>query len=73
MTDHEDVKKTIRALVGVIQSASQGGSPVDHNQLDHIRKVVRLLSLSHEQVSHPSLSCSPSSRAHFMPPLAMIA
>ena len=54
-SEHEDVKRTIRALVGVIQSASQGGSPVDHNQVDHVRKVVRLLSLSHEQVSHMPL------------------
>ena len=65
MTDPEDVKKTIRALVGVIQSASQGGSPVDHQQLDHIRKVVRLLSLSHEQVRRllASAPCAPRARA----------
>ena len=61
-SEHEDVKRTIRALVGVIQSASQGGSPVDHNQVDHVRKVVRLLSLSHEQVSHMPLPLN--SRTH---------
>ncbi len=46
----EEVRHTIRGLVSIIQSASRGDSPVDDAQLSYIRKVVRLLSLSEEQV-----------------------
>ena len=46
----EDVRMCIRALVGVIQHASSGNSPVDEGQVKHVRKVVRLLSLSQEQL-----------------------
>ncbi|KAL1504128.1 hypothetical protein AB1Y20_010538 [Prymnesium parvum] len=51
MGSSEEVRHCIRALVGVIRSASQGSSPVDDAQLAHLRKVVRLLSLSDEQIA----------------------
>ena len=45
------VQECIRRLVSVIRRSSTGGSPVDSEQLEHIQKVVRVLSLSEEQVS----------------------
>lgn len=51
MGSAEEVRLCIRALIGVIRSASQGSSPVDEAQLAHLRKVVRLLSLSEEQIA----------------------
>jgi len=50
MPSVEDVRRTVRALVGVIQQAALGSSPVAESQVAHVRKVVRLLSLSHDQV-----------------------
>ena len=49
----DELRACIRALVGVIQSASARlttGSPVDDGQLAQVRKVVRLLSLSQDQI-----------------------
>ncbi|KAL3920879.1 MAG: hypothetical protein SGPRY_005096 [Prymnesium sp.] len=51
MGSSEEVRHCIRALVGIIRSASQGSSPVDEAQLAHLRKVVRLLSLNDEQIA----------------------
>ena len=48
---HDEVRECIRRLVAVIRRSSTGGSPVDSEQLEHIQKVVRVLSLSEEQVS----------------------
>ena len=45
------MQECIRRLVSVIRRSSTGGSPVDSEQLEHIQKVVRVLSLSEEQVS----------------------
>jgi len=50
MPSVEDVRRTVRALVGVIQQAALGSSPVAESQVAHVRKVVRLLSLSHDQI-----------------------
>merc|ERR1712228_279224 len=47
----EEGRQCIRALVTVIRQAQQGSSPVDDGQLAHMRKVVRLLSLSEEQIA----------------------
>ena len=47
----EEVRECIRRLVAVIRRSSTGGSPVDGEQLEHIQKVIRVLSLSEEQVS----------------------
>ena len=46
----DELRLCIRALVGVIQQASQGNSPMAESQVAHVRKVVRLLSLSSEQI-----------------------
>ena len=46
----DEVRECIRRLVAVIRRSS-GGSPVDGEQLEHIQKVIRVLSLSEEQVS----------------------
>uniref|UniRef100_A0A7S4C0H3 Uncharacterized protein n=1 Tax=Chrysotila carterae TaxID=13221 RepID=A0A7S4C0H3_CHRCT len=46
----EDVRDCIRMLVAVIRSAHSGNSPVHEEQLAQMRKVVRLLSLSREQI-----------------------
>ena len=52
MGSAEEVRECIRKLVGVIRSASSGSSsPVDDAQLTHIKKVVRLLSLSTDQIA----------------------
>ena len=48
---HDEVRECIRRLVAVIRRSSTGGSPVDGEQLEHIQKVIRVLSLSEEQVS----------------------
>ena len=47
----DEVRECIRRLVAVIRRSSTGGSPVDGEQLEHIQKVIRVLSLSEEQVS----------------------
>ena len=47
----DEVRQCVRSLVGIIRSASQQSSPVDDAQLAHIRKVVKLLSLSDEQIA----------------------
>ena len=47
----DEVRECIRRLVAVIRRSSTGGSPVDHDQVEHIKKVIRVLSLSEEQVS----------------------
>ena len=47
----DEVRQCVRSLVSIIRSASQQSSPVDDAQLSHIRKVVKLLSLSDEQVA----------------------
>ena len=49
--DDGEVRECIRRLVAVIRRSSTGGSPVDGEQLEHIQKVIRVLSLSEEQVS----------------------
>lgn len=46
----DDVLQCIRALVGVIQQAGKGVSPVDEGQLAHVKKLVKVLSLSQEQI-----------------------
>uniref|UniRef100_A0A7S0Q2E1 Uncharacterized protein n=1 Tax=Coccolithus braarudii TaxID=221442 RepID=A0A7S0Q2E1_9EUKA len=51
MHSDEDARECIRMLVHVIRQANTGSSPVDHGQLAHMRKVVRLLSLSDEQLA----------------------
>ena len=48
---HDEVRECIRRLVAVIRRSSTGGSPVDGDQVEHIQKVIRVLSLSEEQVS----------------------
>ena len=47
----DETRLCIRALVTVIRQAQGGSSPVDSGQLAHMRKVVRLLSLSEEQIA----------------------
>ena len=46
-----ETRECIRRLVGVIRQSSTGDSPLDHMQLEHIKKVIRVLSLSEEQVA----------------------
>ena len=46
----DETRQCIRALVTVIRQAQGGSSPVDNGQLAHMRKVVRLLSLSDQQL-----------------------
>ena len=46
----EDARQCVRALVHVIRNAHQDGSPVDGDQLDLMRKVLKLLSLSDSQL-----------------------
>ena len=53
----DEVRQCVRSLVGIIRSASQQSSPVDDAQLAHIRKVVKLLSLSDEQIAAMEPSC----------------
>ena len=50
--DHnpEDIRLTIRALVQCIQQSNKPSSPVEANQLAHIRKVIRFLSLTQQQI-----------------------
>ena len=48
---HDEIRQCIRALVNVIRQAQTGSSPVDSGQMAHMRKVVRLLSLSDEQLN----------------------
>jgi len=50
-TAHDEVRECIRRPVAVIRRSSTGGSPVDGDQVEHIQKVIRVLSLSEEQVS----------------------
>ena len=100
MPSIEDVRRTVRALVGVIQQAALGSSPVAEgqvcdiplrlqihreaarprnverlfahqialnflaSQVAHVRKVVRLLSLSHEQV-YQSSRAARMRRSHY--------
>ena len=47
----EETRECIRHLLAVIRRSSTGGSPVDAEQVEHIQKVIRVLSLSEEQVS----------------------
>lgn len=47
----DEVRECIRCLVAVLRRSSTGGSPVDGEQLEHIQKVIRVLSLSEEQMS----------------------
>ena len=47
----DETRQCIRALVTVIRQAQGGSSPVDNGQLAHMRKVVRLLSLSEQQLA----------------------
>jgi hypothetical protein len=47
----DETRQCIRALVTVIRQAQGGSSPVDNGQLAHMRKVVRLLSLSDHQLA----------------------
>ena len=47
----QETRECIRQLVSVIRRSSTGGSPVDADQVEHIQKVIRVLSLSEEQVS----------------------
>ena len=47
----DEIRQCIRALVNVIRQAQTGSSPVDSGQMQHMRKVVRLLSLSDEQIN----------------------
>lgn len=49
--DDAELRSCIRALVTVIRQANVGESPVQTAQLAHIRKVVRLLSLSEAQLA----------------------
>ena len=46
----DEARACVRALVGVIRSASSGSSPVDDGQVAHLKKVVKVLSLSDEQI-----------------------
>ena len=48
--DDGELRDCIRRLVTVIRSASSGDSPMDTQQLAHLKKVVRLLSMSDEQL-----------------------
>ena len=48
---HDEVRECIGRLVAVIRRSSTGDSPVDGEQLEYLQKVVRVLSLSEEQVS----------------------
>ena len=48
---HDEVWECIGRLVAVIRRSSTGCSPVDGEQLEYLQKVVRVLSLSEEQVS----------------------
>mmetsp|Transcript_73798 Transcript_73798/g.123286 ORF Transcript_73798/g.123286 Transcript_73798/m.123286 type:complete len:158 (+) Transcript_73798:101-574(+) len=50
--DGEETRQCIRALVTVIRQAQHGSCPVDDGQLAHMRKIVRLLSLSDEQLAN---------------------
>ena len=40
----DEARACVRALVGVIRSASSGSSPVDDGQVAHLKKVVKVLS-----------------------------
>ena len=48
---YDEVRECIGRLVAVIRRSSTGCSPVDCDQVEHIQKVIRVLSLSEEQVS----------------------
>jgi len=48
--DPDALRECIRRLVGVIRQSSLGESPVESDQLEHIKKVIRVLSLSEEQI-----------------------
>jgi hypothetical protein len=48
---HDEVRECIRRLVAVIRRSATGDSPVDGDQVEHIQKVIKVLSLSEEQVS----------------------
>ena len=52
---YDETRDCIRRLVAVIRRSSSGDSPVDVDQVEHIQKVIRVLSLSEEQVS--SMRC----------------
>ena len=47
----DEVRECIRRLVAVIRRSSTGDSPVESSHVEHIKKVVRVLSLSEAQVS----------------------
>jgi hypothetical protein len=48
----DEVRECIRRLVAVIRRSSTGGSPAENGaHVEHIKKVIRVLSLSEEQVS----------------------
>ena len=47
----DEVRECIGRLVAVIRRSSTGDSPVDGEQLEYLQMVVRVLSLSEEQVS----------------------
>lgn len=52
VADDGELRECIRRLVGVIQSSGTDvGSPADQSHIEHIKKVVRILSLSEQQVS----------------------
>ena len=47
----DEVRECIRRLVAVIRRSSTGDSPVESSHVEHIKKVIRVLSLSEAQVS----------------------
>ena len=51
VADDGELRECIRRLVGVIQSSrTEVGSPADQGHIEHIKKVVRILSLSEQQI-----------------------
>ena len=65
---YDEVRECIGRLVAVIRRSSTGCSPVDSDQVEHIQKVIRVLSLS-ESTRTTFWMCSSCSLSTGLPPV----